>query len=63
MLIILIGLIKIDLIKLITGLIIVTLSFLIMVCIKDNSIGGGDNKLIGACSFLLGLSMKMVTIL
>lgn len=53
--IILTGLIKINLMQSILGLIIVPLPFFIMACLKENSIGGGDIKLMAACGFLLGV--------
>lgn len=54
-LIILIGLIKINPLESLVGLIIVPLPFFIMACVKENSIGGGDVKLVGACGFFLGV--------
>lgn len=55
-LIFIIGLINIDLLQSILGLIIVPLPFFIMACLKENSIGGGDIKLMAACGFLLGVT-------
>jgi len=59
-LIILIGLIDIDLVESLIGLIIVPLPFFIMACLKENSIGGGDIKLMGACGFFLGVTGGLV---
>src|SRR5665647_401905 len=55
-LIILVALIKIDLIESLIGLVVVPLPFFIMACLKENSIGGGDIKLVGACGFFFGLN-------
>jgi len=54
-LIILVGLIEINLMKSMIGFIIVPLPFFIMACLKENSIGGGDIKLMAACGFFLGV--------
>lgn len=54
------GLIKIELLQSILGLIIVPLPFFIMACLKENSIGGGDIKLVGACGFFLGVTGGLV---
>ncbi|WP_026894253.1 prepilin peptidase [Clostridiisalibacter paucivorans] len=54
-LIILTGLIKINPLESLLGLSIVPLPFFIMACLKENSIGGGDVKLVGACGFFLGV--------
>jgi len=59
-LIIIVGLINIDLVDSIIGLIIVPLPFFITACLKENSIGGGDIKLMGACGFFLGLTSGLV---
>lgn len=55
-LIILVGLINIDIFQSLMGLIIVPLPFFIMACLKENSIGGGDIKLMGASGFFLGVT-------
>jgi leader peptidase (prepilin peptidase)/N-methyltransferase len=54
-LIILIGLIEMKPMSAILGLMFVPLPFFIMALLKENSIGGGDIKLMGACGFYLGL--------
>ncbi|WP_207753442.1 prepilin peptidase [Sporosalibacterium faouarense] len=54
-LIILIGLIDIEPISAVLGLMLVPLPYFIMALLKENSIGGGDIKLMGACGFCLGL--------
>jgi leader peptidase (prepilin peptidase)/N-methyltransferase len=59
-LIIIIGFINIDLLDSIIGLIIVPLPFFITACLKENSIGGGDIKLMGACGFFLGLTSGLI---
>ncbi|MBN4051071.1 prepilin peptidase [bacterium AH-315-G05] len=59
-LIILVGLININLVQSLIGLVIVPLPFFIMACIKENSIGGGDIKLMGACGFFLGVTGGIV---
>ena len=59
-LIILIGLIDMELIPSILGLMIVPLPFFIMALLKENSVGGGDIKLMGACGFYLGLQAGYV---
>jgi leader peptidase (prepilin peptidase)/N-methyltransferase len=53
-LIILIGLIEMEPMSAALGLIFVPLPFFIMALLKENSIGGGDIKLMGACGFYLG---------
>jgi leader peptidase (prepilin peptidase)/N-methyltransferase len=55
MLIILIGLIDMEPVSAVLGLILVPLPYFIMALLKENSIGGGDIKLMGACGFYLGL--------
>ena len=59
-LIIIVGFINIDLLDSIIGLIIVPLPFFITACLKENSIGGGDIKLMGACGFFLGLTSGLI---
>ncbi|WFD12311.1 prepilin peptidase [Tepidibacter hydrothermalis] len=54
-LIILAGFIKVNLMESMIGLIIVPLPFFIMACLKENSIGGGDIKLMAACGVFLGV--------
>lgn len=54
-LIIFVGLIEINLMESMIGLTIVPLPFFIIACLKENSIGGGDIKLMAACSFFLGV--------
>jgi len=55
-LIMLVALIKVDLVDSLIGLVLVPLPFLLMACIKEHSIGGGDVKLVAVCGFLLGFS-------
>jgi leader peptidase (prepilin peptidase)/N-methyltransferase len=50
------GFIGIELSSSLLGLILVPLPYFIMAIIKENSMGGGDIKLMGACGFYLGLS-------
>lgn len=59
-LIILIGLIDIEPISAVLGLMLVPLPYFIMALLKENSIGGGDIKLMGACGFYLGLQVGYV---
>ena len=54
LIIMLLALIDISWMSSILGLIIVPLPFFIMACIIEKSFGGGDIKLIGACSFFCG---------
>jgi leader peptidase (prepilin peptidase)/N-methyltransferase len=54
-LIILIGLIDMEPVSAVLGLMLVPLPYFIMALLKENSIGGGDIKLMGACGFYLGL--------
>lgn len=51
-----IGLINLELVKSMVGLIMVPLPFLFVALLKKESIGGGDIKLIGALGFVIGLS-------
>jgi leader peptidase (prepilin peptidase)/N-methyltransferase len=60
MLIILIGLIDMEPVSAVLGLILVPLPYFIMALLKENSIGGGDIKLMGACGFYLGLQAGYV---
>jgi len=59
-LIILIGLIEMEPISSVLGLMLVPLPYFIMALLKENSIGGGDIKLMGACGFYLGLQAGYV---
>ncbi|MBM7562914.1 prepilin peptidase [Fusibacter tunisiensis] len=59
-LIILIGLIEMEPMSAVLGLIFVPLPFFIMALLKENSIGGGDIKLMGACGFYLGFQAGYV---
>lgn len=52
--IMLLALIKIDWIPSILGLILVPLPFLVVALYKEGSMGGGDIKFVGACSFFIG---------
>ncbi len=53
--IILIGVIGMEPMSSLLGLLFVPLPYFIMALIRENSMGGGDIKLMGACSFYLGL--------
>lgn len=53
--IILLGLIQINIVSSILGLLLVPLPFLVVPLIKSDTLGGGYIKLVGACSFYLGL--------
>ena len=59
-LIILIGLIDMEPVSAVLGLMFVPLPYFIMALLKENSIGGGDIKLMGACGFYLGLQAGYV---
>lgn len=59
-LIILIGLIDMEPVSAVLGLMLVPLPYFIMALLKENSIGGGDIKLMGACGFYLGLQAGYV---
>lgn len=59
-LIILIRLIDMEHISPVLGLVLVPLPYFIMALLKENSIGGGDIKLMGACGFYLGLQAGYV---
>ena len=52
-LIMIVALIEIELIDSLFGLVVVPLPYFIMALLKENSIGGGDIKLMGACGCLL----------
>lgn len=54
--IILLGLIQVNWFDSILGLLLVPLPFLAVALLKEGSMGGGDIKLVGACSFFLGFS-------
>lgn len=58
--IMLVALINISWMSSILGLILVPLPFFIMACLNDKSFGGGDIKLIGACSFLVGFQSAFI---
>jgi len=59
-LIMIVALIEIELIDSLFGLVVVPLPYFIMALLKENSIGGGDIKLMGACGFYLGLQAGYV---
>lgn len=59
-LIILIGLIDMEPILAVLGLMLVPLPYFIMALLKENSMGGGDIKFMGACGFYLGLQAGYV---
>lgn len=52
-LITIVGLINVNLVDSFMGLIIVPLPSFIVACLKENSIGGGDIKLMASCGFFL----------
>lgn len=54
--IILLGLIQVSWLDSILGICLVPLPFLVVALLKEGSMGGGDIKLVGACSFFLGFS-------
>lgn len=55
-LILMIGLLGVEFVPALLGLILVPLPFLVAALIKEGSIGGGDIKLMGACGFVLGVT-------
>ena len=55
-LILMIGLLEVEFVPALLGLILVPLPFLVAALIKEGSIGGGDIKLMGACGFVLGVT-------
>lgn len=63
LLIIGIALIDIKILDSVLGLLVIPLPFFIMAYKREGSIGGGDIKLIGACSFMLGLSSAYLGVL
>ncbi|PHS29900.1 MAG: prepilin peptidase [Alkaliphilus sp.] len=54
------GIIDINIVQSILGLVFVPLPFFIMAYLKENSIGGGDIKLMAACGFFLGISSGVI---
>jgi leader peptidase (prepilin peptidase)/N-methyltransferase len=58
--ILLLALIRIDWIPSILGLLLVPLPFLVVALVKEGSMGGGDIKLVGACSFYLGFAGGLI---
>ncbi|MGX8797625.1 prepilin peptidase [Fusibacter sp. JL298sf-3] len=54
-LIVVVAFIRVDWMDSMLGLFFVPLPYFIMALFKDNSIGGGDIKLMGACGFYLGV--------
>jgi leader peptidase (prepilin peptidase)/N-methyltransferase len=60
MMILLLGLIQVSWLDSILGMLLVPLPFLAVALLKVGSMGGGDIKLVGACSFFLGFSNGLV---
>lgn len=58
--ILLLGLIQVSWLDSTLGMLLVPLPFLAVALLKDGSMGGGDIKLVGACSFFLGFSDGLV---
>ncbi|QUH31112.1 prepilin peptidase [Vallitalea guaymasensis] len=58
--IILLGLINLNWIPSILGLVLVPLPFLVVALVRNGSMGGGDVKLVGACSFYLGFTGGLI---
>ena len=58
--ILLLGLIQVSWLDSILGMLFVPLPFLAVALLKEGSMGGGDIKLVGACSFFLGFSNGLV---
>jgi leader peptidase (prepilin peptidase)/N-methyltransferase len=58
--ILLLGLIQVNWFDSVLGLLLVPLPFLVVALLKEGSMGGGDIKLVGACSFFLGFSNGLV---
>ncbi|MGV8149790.1 MAG: prepilin peptidase [Alkaliphilus sp.] len=54
------GIIDIDIVQSLLGLVVVPLPFFIMAYVEKNSIGGGDIKLMAACGFFLGITGGIV---
>lgn len=60
LLILLMGLIRLNPLQSVLGLIVVPLPFYIVACWKENNIGGGDIKFVAACGFFLGIERGYV---
>lgn len=60
LLIFMMGWVGMEPISSILGLVFVPLPYFIMALLKENSMGGGDIKLMGACGFYLGLQAGFV---
>ena len=54
--ILLLGLIQVSWLDSLLGMFLVPLPFLVVALLKKGSMGGGDIKLVSACSFFLGFS-------
>ncbi len=57
------GLIKLNVIQSILGLILLPIPFIISALINEDSIGGGDIKIVGSIGFFLGLSNGLIVII
>jgi len=58
-----IGLIDINLLDSVLGLLVLPIPFFIMAYKSEGTMGGGDIKLIGACGFMLGLNSAYLGVL
>ena len=57
------GLIKLNVIQSILGLILIPIPFIIPALINEDSIGGGDIKIVGSIGFFLGLKDGLLVII
>lgn len=63
LMIIILGLIKINVVQSIFGLVLLPIPFIIPIFFNEDSVGGGDIKIVGSIGFFLGLKNGLIVII